>query len=445
MKKIYSILLIALFAFQLNADAQSFSNTCGTAYAVTSTTMYSGSVSTGVVNTDLSNDYGCITPANNPIWCYFQACTSGTLSAEISSVLSSGNDVDFVVWGPLTAPTDCGLTAGQILDCSNASGMTDTMNFPVIAGSYYKFLISNPSNAMGGFSVIAMPSSPLFTDSCYACMDPLPFQEVCQVTTDPTLNRNIIIWEKDTTYTNSYIIQKESTTMGVYTTIATVMNNDTSAYIDSTSNPMIQAFRYRIGTTDTCSNTNFSSMDHQTIHLLTSISSSTGYPQLAWSSYIGFGYYTYYIFRGASPTTLILYDSISASFNSYTDVAAVPGMNYYSVSVLPAVPCQPSRTMNMYSYSNVSPVTFTGINEYEFNQLTVGPNPANDVLNFTLGNTSADISIDIIDIAGRIILSKLFENVNQDVISLNEISNGSYIVRFTSENKTTHRNIIIAR
>lgn len=444
MKKIYSFLIIGLLLFTSYMQGQT---SCSSPVGISWTGAGPLPATTSVPNTDFSNDYGCISPADNAYWLYFQACISDSLSLIFaSSCASSGFDVNMIAWGPLTSPTDCGLNATQILDCSTMTGSVyDTLNFNIVAGSYYKILVSNPMNLGCSFSVSPVTSLPVYDDTCNACTNPVIQQEICQVTTDPILNKNIIIWEKDTTYTGNYIIEKETTTMGIYSTLAIVMNNDTSAYIDSISNPMIQSFNYRIDVLDSCNGNTIYGNPHQTIHLLTSISSSTGYPQLSWNYYYGFAYYTYYIFRGSSPATLTLYDSISASFNSYTDVAAVPGMNYYSVSVLPAVPCQPSRAMNMFSYSNVSPVAFTGINEYEFNQLTVGPNPANDVLNFTLGNISADISIDIIDITGRIIFSKSFENVNQDVISLNEISNGSYVVRFTSENKTTHRNIIIAR
>ena len=142
----------------------------------------------------------------------------------------------------------------------------------------------------------------------YGCTSTPITQQICQVTSDPVVNHNIIIWNKDTvTYTGSYYIQKETTTMGVYTTIATVLNHDTSAYEDMVSNPMIQSFKYRIGTSDTCGTGGMTyGYPHETIHLLTSISSSTGYPQLAWNNYGGFSYGTYYIYRGMSPTTLIM-------------------------------------------------------------------------------------------------------------------------------------------
>lgn len=444
MKKFYFFLLLGIFCLVGKTNAQIGGNTCSTAYAVTGTS-FGSSNTTGTPNTDLSNDYGCITPANNASWWYFQACASGTWSAQLTSFISTASDVDFIVWGPLSAPTDCGLTTGQILDCSAATGATDTMSFPVISGSFYKILIANPSNGSGAWTVTAFPSSPLFSDSCYACMTiTTPPQEICQVTTDPIANRNVIIWEKDTTYTGDWAIQRETTTMGVYATIATIVNSDTSAYMDTISNPMIQAFSYRIATNDSCGNLNTSGSPHYTIHLLTSISSSTGYPQLSWSSYVGFGYGTYFIYRGASPSTLTLYDSISASFNSYTDVAAVPGMNYYSIAVMPPTPCQPSHTMTKPSMSNTAPVMFTGIADFEFGNLTVGPNPASDAVEFTLGSAE-NITVELLDITGRMVISQKYENVNSGIFVLNEIENGSYILNFSGEKGRCSKKIVVAK
>jgi Secretion system C-terminal sorting domain len=445
MKHLYSSFLIALvLVFTNQATAQ---NTCSTPYAFTtgSTSTYSAPI--GYPNMDGSNNYGCLgTGINNATWLYLGVCTGGNIDLNLSC---SSTDVNFIVWGPLTAATDCGLTAGQIVDCSTASVPTESFTIPAtVVGQYYKIMITNNSGAAGYFSLtqnVLGGAGTACDSTSFICPGPAPIQQICQVTTDPALNHNIIIWNKDTAYHGPYIIQKETTTMGLYTTIGTALNTDTSAYEDMVSNPMIQSFKYRIGTTDTCGSVTSFGYPHETIHLLTSISSATGYPQLDWNNYIGFGYGTYFIYRGASPTTLTMYDSISASFNSYTDVAAVPGMNYYGVAVFPPSPCHPSRMMTMKSLSNVSPVAYTGINEHEFANLSIGPNPANDVLNFTLQNVSADITIDIVDITGRLVFSKIFKNVSQDIIKVSDISNGSYIVRFTSESGTTHKNIIIAR
>jgi len=427
-------------------------STCSTPFPFTSGTVGTYTIpSTGPL-TDMSNNYGCFpgtgSSAQDVTWIYLGICSGGSIDIDISA-LGTPIDLDFVAWGPLTAPTNCGLIASQVIDCSFSTSTTETVNIPsALPGEYYKIMVSNFSGTPSGSFTLTQTGG--LGNACistlFACPGTVPTQQICQVTTDPLLNKNIIIWEKDTNYIAPYIIQRETTTMGVYATIASVMNNDTSAYIDSISNPMIQAFKYRIGTTDSCG---FGYMaygsPHNTIHLLTSISSSSGYPQLAWNNYAGFSYGTYFIYRGTSPSTLMMYDSISASFNSYTDIAALAGMNYYAVAVFPPSACHPSRMMAAKSLSNVGTVAFTGINEHAFSNLSVGPNPANDFLNFTLGNISTDITIDIIDITGRTVITRSYKNVSQEAINVSDISNGSYIVRFTSENGSMHKNIIIAR
>jgi hypothetical protein len=443
MKKIYSILF--LLSFTVAGFSQ---NTCAAPYRIYSPTAYNYTAITGSPNPDTTNNYGCLASTANTTWLYFQTCSSGNTIVTLTSYGSSSSDLGFICWGPLSTPADSNLSAAQVVDC----GYTLGTGFPAyitipsaLTGDLYKIMITNYNNYSGTTFTIGGVTSPGTYDSiCPACSAPIPPQQICQVTTDPVLNKNIIIWEKDSTYMYDYMIQRETTTAGVYATLGTVINSDSSAYVDSVSNPMIQSFRYRIVTNDSCGNLNSAVQYHETIHLLTSTSSSTGYPQLAWNDYIGFSYGTFFIYRGSSPATLALYDSISASFNSYTDVAAVTGMNYYAVVVMPPSPCQPSRSMSTGSMSNVAPVMFTGINEYEFNGLTVGPNPANSTLNFTLG-TTADVHIGLIDITGRIILSKEFKNVSSEMIDLSEIANGSYVVSFSSGNRTAHRNIIVAK
>ncbi len=81
----------------------------------------------------------------------------------------------------------------------------------------------------------------------------------------------------------------------------------------------------------------------------------------------------------------------------------------------------------------------------ENNSFSVYPNPACTILNFSYDTQLDNVTIDIIDVTGRIIVSKSFENINQKAISLNEISNGSYIVRFRTENTTSYSNIIIVK
>ena len=241
MKKIYSVLFLVIL-FSTKTIAQS---NCSSPFP-----FVSGSTNTYVIPnsgplTDMSNDYGCFpgtgSSAQDVTWIYLGICSSGNILIYISSA-GPPIDLDFVAWGPLTAPTNCGLSASDVVDCSFSTATTETVTIPTaLVGQYYKIMVSNFSGTPSGSFTLTQTGGT--GDACistlYACPGIVPTQQICQVTTNPTLNQNIIIWEKDTNYTASYIIQKETTTMGVYATIATVMNNDTSAYIDSVSNPMI--------------------------------------------------------------------------------------------------------------------------------------------------------------------------------------------------------------
>ncbi len=442
MKKIYFLFILLLAGIIQNTNAQ---NGCSTAYAFSSGTLYTNSLLVSTPNTDSTNDYGCLISTSNATWFYLQVCNGGNFTLQLSTG-SSGNDLDYIVWGPLTSATACGLDSTQIYGCSVATGSTNSINITgTTAGQFYKIMFVNYSNAPGTYT---LSQSGGLGSSCSAtgCSGILPTQQICKVTTDPVANQNIIIWNKDIPYTGSYAIQKESTTAGVYNTIATIASTDTSAYTDSVSNPMIQAFKYRIMTQDTCGNSHTGPY-HETIHLLVSANVFTGDPQLSWNPYIGFSYGTYFIYRGSSPSTLSLYDSISSSFTTYTDVSPASGLAYYSVVVVPPIACHPSRSlMTDASFSNTAAALFTGIVENSFSDLVISPNPATSELSFsTENNHYSSINFEIYDITGRKLISNLYENTSSAKIDVSNLANGYYVVRFITDKGATQRNIIISK
>jgi gliding motility-associated-like protein len=119
------------------ADADPFCT--GTAYSFPASTN---------VTAQTGPDYGCLGSEPNPAWYYLQIANSGNLVLSISG--SSGNDVDFICWGPFTSPsTACtGITvSGNIVDCSYSASATETCTIPNgVTGQYYMVLITNFSN-----------------------------------------------------------------------------------------------------------------------------------------------------------------------------------------------------------------------------------------------------------------------------------------------------------
>lgn len=262
------------------------------------------------------------------------------------------------------------------------------------------------------------------------------------VSTDFTLNKNWVVWEKDTTQPiTGYVIEKEGTSLGVFMPLDTLTQADSSAWLDPVSNPLVQAFRYRITVFDSCGSV-YSGLPHQTIHLQTNLG-MLGYPQLSWNAYSGFSYGTYFIYRGTSPASMNIYDSIASSSTTYTDVSPLPGVNYYGIGVMPPSPCMPTRALHM-TYSNAAPVTLSGINELTHQYSAVYPNPVNDQLNFSTTLTG-NVLMQLFSLEGKQVYQQQLNGVNQGTIQLGNIGEGIYLLRLDTGAGTDWHKISVVR
>jgi len=122
------------------------------------------------INTATENgpNYGCLFSQPNPAWFFLKVASAGDFIFNIVS--PTGNDVDFVCWGPFTSPTSpclADLTAnctqcpnntqdslfypsGNIVDCSYDPAATETMHIRnAQPNEIYIILITNYSNQQG--------------------------------------------------------------------------------------------------------------------------------------------------------------------------------------------------------------------------------------------------------------------------------------------------------
>lgn len=442
---LYFVLLSAISILKLNAQ-----NDCSTAfpYLTSSGISYAAGVNAG--SAPIGVNYGCLASQPNPTWFYLGICTAGTIVLDITT--SGGADVDFIAWGPFTnASTMCNSIFGgaSFVDCSFSTASSEQVNLPnTMPGEYYILMVTNYSNLAGTINIttgagttgVACDSS-LVPPPCASTY--LPTQQICKVSTNFAINKNIVVWNKDSAYVGNYEIQKETTTMNVYSTIGIVPSTDSSVFEDAISNPIQQAFNYKIKTADTCGNVRYSTV-HRTIHLLTNYNTFTGYPQLAWNNYQGFNYFTYYIYRGTSPQTLSMYDSISASLNSYTDVTPLAGANYYAIAVNPPNSCSPWRAMDL-SFSNVSPVFVTSIQEIGESLLSIYPNPSTGIVNVSFGNNLITGKLSLVDITGRELLISAVQNANQVQLDASSFSAGFYYLMLQTETGTVRKNVVVSK
>jgi hypothetical protein len=270
------------------------------------------------------------------------------------------------------------LNSSQVT-CTNFTDATLTVNYNT--GSY-TYLWNNgettqsiDSLAIGSYSVIVTDAAGCSaTLSANVTLAPAPafnmFPEICYITVDSTTGNNkVIIKPMANLLTSKFIIYKESSA-NIYSPIDTV-NYNTLEYLDVSSNPMIQSYRYKVSVLDTCGNESFldSSKIHKTIHLTMSLGVN-GEVNLLWNTYEGYQPSDYLIFRSVNNGAMNQVSILPGTNLTYTDLTPPSGiLNYQVRAIAPncnVIPFAKNAT-NMLT-SNVINHSTTAIEEHITNK-----------------------------------------------------------------------------
>ena len=84
-------------------------------------------------------------------------------------------------------------------------------------------------------------------------------------------------------------------------------------------------------------------------------------------------------------------------------------------------------------YSNL------GVEEFGLSNVKIHPNPAHNNLHIDL-NTSTETHVQIYSLLGQRVLQRTIQN--SEIIELNQLSNGVYILRLTQDNNTISKKLI---
>lgn len=281
---------------------------------------------------------------------------------------------------------------------------------------------------------------------------------ICVVTVTSS-QHNKIAWEKvATSNVASYNIYKESSAAGLYYLVGNVPYNDISLFIDTISNPAVQAYRYKISAVDSCGTESPISASHKTIHLTQNIGINDEV-NLIWDNYEGFSYSTYRIWRYDNVGGWQLLTSLPSNVNSYSDLnaplATATSLHYLVEIVLDEVCVSTKIENNNTTRSNRTeaksgPIDDLGINELIVDEaFYVYPNPTNTVINafMQLGNVQ-NVTCELIDAQGRVVLNQEFETIDDgQTITLSDINaeSGIYLLRFSFEDKAYFKRIMIQK
>lgn len=223
--------------------------------------------------------------------------------------------------------------------------------------------------------------------------------QLCMVTVSPTTGNNLVVWEKTSgAPILAYNVYRESIAAGIYDKLTSVPHDDLSVYIDTTADPTVQAYIYKVTAVDTAQNE--SDIDlcepHKTIHLIVSTNPELNTTQLLWDSYYGFDYQTYTIYRSSTGVNFDPVHSLSASLNSWTDPDPSDGDLFYRIAVEKPVPCAPTGG-NKKAESGPFVHSLSNLDD---NKLKAGENPPDSIY---IDNLSIDENMLPGSLVGRLV------------------------------------------
>ena len=249
--------------------------------------------------------------------------------------------------------------------------------------------------------------------------------DVCIVGVNPQTNFNRVVWEKPvSTVIDSFYVYKETNQANVYQKVGGTSFADSAIFDDVSSNPAIQAYRYKLSVVDSCGIESNLGALHKTIHLTINQGIGTSW-NLIWSSYEGFAFPSYNIYRGTNSSNMVLLTTIASNLNSYTDLNAPAGQLYYQIEVVSSYSCDPSKSFNT-SRSNMvenGEAPSLVINQ-ENNLVKVFPNPTNENITISVNNFTGNIQTEVYDLIGN-----RLQMTNETTISLQDYSRGIYLLK----------------
>jgi hypothetical protein len=265
---------------------------------------------------------------------------------------------------------------------------------------------------------------------------------LCQVTVDSLSQFNEVIWEKPiTSLLSGFVIYREITTNN-YQEVGFRPYDSLSIFIDSTANPNVTSYRYKIAARDLMGNESEKSLYHSTIHM-----QDLGFGNFQWTQYEIEGTpqplpVTFYnIFRDDNSVSgYNLLFSLSGSSSTFTDPNFInfPDATY-RIYVNWDIACNPTRTVINTTRSNIKRyvqgiLDTTGIEDLK-SGFKVYPNPTGNLLYLEMKDVSKYLQIELIGLDGRSIqcpISLISSQNDYSVrysLDLSNLMTGVYFIR----------------
>ena len=160
---------------------------------------------------------------------------------------------------------------------------------------------------------------------------------ICMV--DVEDSHNLLIWEElSDPDVASYHIYRENNQANVFEPLAVIPAGSVNAFADSTADPSVRAWRYKITAADTCGGETPMSGYHKTVHLTINQGLGNSW-NLIWTPYDGLEFASYKLYRGTANNNLQLIQTMPAALTSYTDNNPSGDALFYQIEVVMTEGC----------------------------------------------------------------------------------------------------------
>lgn len=256
---------------------------------------------------------------------------------------------------------------------------------------------------------------------------------ICEVTVDSATFKNRIVWNYPKTNVLKFGIYRETEIANKFALIGTTSPQDQNSFIDLSSTPDQQAYRYSLSVFDSCGMETDRGISHKAIHLQISAGGSDRW-NLNWSGYEGFPVTSYAIYRGTSINQLSLLSSVAADINSFTDLSPLPGDAFYQIRIAGSS-CDIGGIE-----SNTAIYRITEIESSLLSKINVYPNPVENLLMIQSDGDDAEKNFSITDVLGKQVLTGTLNSERS--IATDHLTSGIYFVKVQFGSQSVVKKII---
>ena len=263
-----------------------------------------------------------------------------TASGDYTQTFAAANGCDSVVTLHLTivpAITPVISVTGSLAACGDGSA---TLTVPGLYNSFaWSTGSTDPAITVSEAGFYWVTATDVY--GCEGVSEMVQVGSSVQIEETPALcmvgvedQHNLVVWEPlADSDVAEYRLYRENGQANIFEPLAVIPAGSGNAYADTTADPSVRAWRYKITAADTCGGETPMSALHKTVHLTINQGLGNSY-NLIWTPYEGFEFASYRLYRGTANNNLQLIQTMPSTLTSFTDQNPAGDALFYQIEVV---------------------------------------------------------------------------------------------------------------